>query len=45
VTPFPEGDYYISLTEGTSRGDFGHPCMFGNDLVDDLVPTLSFPIR
>jgi hypothetical protein len=50
VTPFPDGDYYIFLTEDMSQGTFGHPweqtlCVFGNDLVDDLVPTLPFPIR
>ena len=50
VTPFPDGDYYIFLTEDMSQGTFGHPweqtlCVFGNDLVDDLVPTLPLPIR
>ncbi|MGW4206731.1 DUF2716 domain-containing protein [Lentzea sp. NPDC004789] len=50
VTPFPNGDYYIFLTADMSQGTFGHPweqtlCVFGNDLVDDLVPTLPFPIR
>lgn len=46
VTPFPDGDYYIFLSEDLTLGTFGHPweeslCVFGSSLVDALAPTLS----
>jgi len=46
VSPFPNGDYYIFLTEDMMAGTFGHPweqslCVFGEALVDQLVPALS----
>lgn len=46
VCPFPDGDYYVFLTEDLSAGTFGHPweqslCVFGDALADALVPTLS----
>jgi hypothetical protein len=46
VSPFPDGDYYIFLSEDLTSGTFGHPweqslCVFGRVLVDALVPTLS----
>lgn len=46
LRPFPNGDYYMFLTEDMSQGTFGHPweqtlCVFGADLVADLVPRLS----
>jgi len=46
VSPFPDGDYYIFLTEDLGSGTFGHPweqslCVFGAALVDALAPTLA----
>jgi hypothetical protein len=46
TTVFPNGDYYIFLTEDMSTGTFGHPweqtlCVFGEPLVSTLVPTLT----
>ena len=46
VSPFPDGDYYIFLTEDMTAGTFGHPweeslCVFGATLVDALASTLS----
>ncbi|MFI7547453.1 DUF2716 domain-containing protein, partial [Actinoplanes sp. NPDC049599] len=46
TTVFPNGDYYIFLTEDMSTGTFGHPweqtlCVFGEHLVSALVPTLT----
>ncbi|WP_222105925.1 DUF2716 domain-containing protein [Catellatospora sichuanensis] len=49
---FPNGDYYIFLTEDMSTGTFGHPweqtlCVFGEPLVSALVPLLTswLPIK
>ena len=49
---FPNGDYYIFLTEDMSMGTFGHPweqtlCVFGEPLVSNLVPMLAswLPIK
>jgi hypothetical protein len=49
---FPNGDYYIFLTEDMSMGTFGHPweqtlCVFGEPLVSALVPMLTswLPIK
>jgi hypothetical protein len=49
-SPFPDGDYYIFLTEDMSQGTFGHPwertlCVWGDDLVRDLVPELRLPVK
>ncbi|MET8234864.1 DUF2716 domain-containing protein [Micromonospora sp. NPDC005298] len=46
TTVFPNGDYYIFLTEDMSTGTFGHPweqtlCVFGEPLVSTLVPMLT----
>jgi hypothetical protein len=46
VTPFPDGDYYIFVTQDLESGTFGHPwersiCVFGPSLVDVLDPTLA----
>jgi hypothetical protein len=43
---FPEGDYFIFLTEDIRCGAFGHPweqtlCVFGEPLVEHLVPLLT----
>jgi hypothetical protein len=43
---FPNGDYYVFLTEDMSTGTFGHPwqqtlCVFGEPLVSALVPMLA----
>lgn len=49
-SPFPDGDYYIFLTEDMSQGTFGHPweqtlCVWGDELVRDLVPALDLPVK
>jgi len=46
VTPFPDGDYHVFLSEDLRTGTFGYPweqtlCVFGEALIDALVPTLS----
>lgn len=46
VSPFPDGDYYIFLSQDLTTGTFGHPwesslCVFGDALVDALAPTLA----
>jgi hypothetical protein len=46
TTVFPNGDYYIFLTDDMSTGTFGHPweqtlCVFGEQLMSALVPTLT----
>lgn len=43
---FPNGDYYIFLTEDLSTGTFGHPwqrtlCVFGDPLISTLAPMLE----
>jgi hypothetical protein len=43
---FPNGDYYIFLTEDMATGTFGHPweqtlCIFGDPLVSSLTPMLA----
>ena len=45
-TPYPDGDYYIFLTEDLTHGTFGHPweatiCVFGDRLVPVLSPFLK----
>jgi hypothetical protein len=49
---FPDGDYYIFLTDDMSTGTFGHPweqtlCVFGEPLLSTLVPMLTgwLPVR
>ncbi|MGW2202046.1 DUF2716 domain-containing protein [Streptomyces sp. NPDC001774] len=39
LSPYPDGDYYIYLSEDFSYGSFGHPweetlCLFGEELLD-----------
>ncbi len=46
VTPWPDGDYYIFLSEDLTSGTFGHPweqslCVFGRRLVDVLAARLE----
>lgn len=46
VGVFPDGDYYVFLTEDMASGTFGHPwhqtlCVFGDPLVQALVPKLN----
>jgi hypothetical protein len=52
VPPFPNGDYFVLVTEDLNQGTFGHPweetlCVFGPDLVKSLVPRLTdwLPIK
>ncbi len=45
ITPVPDGDYYIFLTEDFTAGTFGHPweftlCVFGSQLSDLVTPLL-----
>jgi hypothetical protein len=46
VGVFPDGDYYVFMTEDMTIGTFGHPwrqtlCIFGARLVESLVPKLT----
>ncbi|GAA4586840.1 hypothetical protein GCM10023107_03950 [Actinoplanes octamycinicus] len=46
LSVFPDGDYYIFLTEDLTAGTFGHPweqtlCVFGEPLMTTLVPLLT----
>jgi hypothetical protein len=46
LTPVPDGDYYVFVTEDLHLGTFGHPweaslCVFGSPLVDKLQPILD----
>ncbi|WP_410600570.1 DUF2716 domain-containing protein [Amycolatopsis sp. lyj-90] len=54
LSPFPDGDYYIYLTQDFRLGTFGHPweytiCVFGDELVTaisaELTETLGKPLR
>ncbi|MBG0819322.1 DUF2716 domain-containing protein [Planomonospora sp. ID91781] len=52
VEIFPDGDYYIFMSEDMANGTFGHPweqtlCVFGADLTATLVPLLTswLPIK
>ncbi len=52
VEVFPNGDYYMFLTEDMTTGTFGHPweqtlCVFGEPFVRTLAPMLSswLPIK
>ncbi|WP_433415766.1 DUF2716 domain-containing protein [Microtetraspora malaysiensis] len=46
VEIFPDGDYYIFLSEDMTTGTFGHPwertlCIFGAPLISTLAPLLT----
>ncbi|MEV6348921.1 DUF2716 domain-containing protein [Actinoplanes sp. NPDC051851] len=52
LSPCPDGDYYVFLTEDLTCGTFGHPweqtlCIFGEPLVTALTPLLApwLPIK
>ncbi|WP_329613934.1 DUF2716 domain-containing protein [Streptomyces brevispora] len=54
LSPYPDGDYYIYLSEDFRTGSFGHPweeslCLFGEDLLHttsaELNKVLGQPIR
>ncbi|GAA4965938.1 DUF2716 domain-containing protein [Actinoplanes utahensis] len=52
IDVFPNGDFYVFLTEDMTEGTFGHPwertlCVFGPRLMPRLVPLLAgwLPIR
>ncbi|MFF7452544.1 MULTISPECIES: DUF2716 domain-containing protein [unclassified Streptomyces] len=54
LTPYPDGDYYIFLSEDFRFGSFGHPweeslCLFGEELLDAVATgverLLGPPIR
>ncbi|WP_405412465.1 DUF2716 domain-containing protein [Streptomyces decoyicus] len=54
LSPYPDGDYYIYLTEDFLTGSFGHPwehslCLFGQALLDTVAAQvdeiLGVPIR
>ncbi|MFF5767150.1 DUF2716 domain-containing protein [Streptomyces tanashiensis] len=54
LSPVPDGDYYIYLSEDFRTGSFGHPwedslCLFGEELLDavsaEVDSVLGPPIR
>ncbi|MEI5102856.1 DUF2716 domain-containing protein [Streptomyces sp. PmtG] len=54
LSPYPDGDYYIYLTEDFLLGSFGHPwehslCLFGQALLDTVAAQvdeiLGVPMR
>ncbi|MFD7974256.1 DUF2716 domain-containing protein [Streptomyces sp. NPDC059071] len=54
LSPYPDGDYYIYLTEDFLTGSFGHPwehslCLFGQAFLDTVAAQvdeiLGVPIR
>ncbi|MGW9133074.1 DUF2716 domain-containing protein [Streptomyces sp. NPDC055681] len=54
LSPYPDGDYYIYLSEDFRMGSFGHPweeslCLFGQELLDavstEVDKVLGPPIR
>ncbi|MFF3969750.1 DUF2716 domain-containing protein [Streptomyces rubiginosohelvolus] len=54
LSPYPDGDYYIYLSEGFRTGSFGHPwegslCLFGEEFLDatstEAAKLLGRPIR
>jgi hypothetical protein len=54
LSPYPDGDYYIYLSEDFRLGSFGHPweeslCLFGQELLDsvsaEVDKILGPPIR
>ncbi|MFJ4778135.1 DUF2716 domain-containing protein [Streptomyces sp. NPDC088762] len=54
LSPYPDGDYYIYLSEDFLTGSFGHPweeslCLFGQGLLDaasaEIDDILGSPIR
>lgn len=49
-SPFPDGDYYIFLSEDLSFGSFGHPwerslCVFGAPLLEKVTGALDELLR
>ncbi|MER7956927.1 DUF2716 domain-containing protein [Streptomyces sp. NPDC096030] len=54
LSPFPDGDYYVYLSEDFRYGSFGHPwegslCLFGEELLHavsaEVDTALGSPIR
>ncbi|MFD9746332.1 DUF2716 domain-containing protein [[Kitasatospora] papulosa] len=54
LSPYPDGDYYIYLSEDFRMGSFGHPwekslCLFGQEFLDaasaEVEKLLGQPIR
>lgn len=54
LSPYPDGDYYVYLSEDFRTGSFGHPwegslCLFGQELLDaasaEVEKLLGRPIR
>jgi hypothetical protein len=54
LSPYPDGDYHIYLSEDFRYGSFGHPweeslCLFGEELLDtvsaEVDKVLGSPIR
>ncbi|GAA1531681.1 hypothetical protein GCM10009730_46220 [Streptomyces albidochromogenes] len=54
LSPYPDGDYFIYLSEDFRTGSFGHPwehslCLFGEELLDavstEIDKVLGPPIR
>ena len=54
LSPYPDGDYYIYLSEDFRTGSFGHPweqslCLFGQEFLDatsaEVEKLLGQPIR
>ncbi|MFF4244361.1 DUF2716 domain-containing protein [Streptomyces sp. NPDC001822] len=54
LSPYPDGDYYIYLSEDFRMGSFGHPweqslCLFGQEFLDaasaEVEELLGKPIR
>jgi len=54
LSPYPDGDYYVYLSEDFRTGSFGHPweeslCLFGAELLDsvsaEVGQVLGPPIR
>ncbi|SCF68215.1 DUF2716 domain-containing protein [Streptomyces sp. Cmuel-A718b] len=54
LSPYPDGDYYIYLSEDFRTGSFGHPwegslCLFGQEFLDatskEMEKLLGRPIR
>ncbi|THA61528.1 DUF2716 domain-containing protein [Streptomyces sp. A0642] len=54
LSPYPDGDYYVYLSEDFRMGSFGHPwetslCLFGQEFLDaasaEVEKLLGQPIR
>ncbi|CAL9330257.1 DUF2716 domain-containing protein [Streptomyces sp. enrichment culture] len=46
LSPYPDGDYYIYLSEDFRLGSFGHPwessvCLFGQELLDTVATEID----